>query len=225
MTATSINIAELDQIVAAKRLLDHSFYQAWNRGELTLRELRDYAGQYYAFEAAFPRFLSALHSRCEDASVRQALLTNLWDEEYGSDNHLALWVRFAEGIGLDAEEVRSAQVRSSTQNLIDIYADLCSNASAAEGLAALYAYESQAHHVARTKIAGLKAHYGIEDDHTISFLTAHIDDDAAHSAAEAAALERLVETEADWVKVREATARGRDALYGFLDGVPISASC
>ena len=225
MTVTSINISELDQIVAERRLLDHPFYQAWNRGELTLDELRDYAGQYHAFEAAFPRFLSALHSRCEDAAVRQTLLTNLWDEEYGADNHLALWIRFAEGLGMTAEEVRSADVRESTQNLIDTYADLCSNGSLAEGIAALYAYESQAHYVAQTKIAGLKANYGITDEDTVSFFSAHVDADAAHSAAEAGALERLVESEADWDKVREATTRARNVLYGFLDGVPISATC
>jgi pyrroloquinoline-quinone synthase len=225
VTATSINLSELDQIVAEKRLLDHAFYQAWNRGELTLDELRDYAGQYYAFEAAFPRFLSTLHSRCEDAGVRQTLLTNLWDEEYGADNHLALWVRFAEGLGMTAEEVRSAASREKTTALIDTYADICSNGSVAEGVAALYAYESQAYHVAHTKIAGLKANYGIEDERTISFFSAHIDADAAHSAAEAEALSRLVESEADWDNVREATTRARDALFGFLDGVPISATC
>ena len=225
MTATPLNISELDQIVAGKRLLDHPFYQAWNSGELTMDELRDYAGQYYAFEAAFPRFLSALHTRCEDATVRQTLLTNLWDEEYGADNHLALWVRFAEGLGLSAEDVRSSEVRPSTQNLIDTYAGLCSDGRVAEGIAALYAYESQAHHVAQTKIAGLKANYGIEDERTISFFSAHVDADAAHSTAEAAALERLVDSDGDWDNVRDATTRARDALYGFLDGVPISAGC
>ena len=225
MTVTSIDLSELDQIVAAKRLLDHPFYQAWNRGELTLDELRDYAGQYYAFEAAFPRFLSSIHARCEDSSVRQTLLTNLWDEEYGADNHLALWLRFVEGLGLSAEEVRSAAVRPSTTDLIETYAGICANGSVAEGVAALYAYESQASEVARQKILGLKANYGIEDERTISFFSAHIDADAAHSAAEASAIERLVESDADWDKVRKATTYARDALYGFLDGVPIQARC
>lgn len=225
MTATSFAISELDQIIAERRLLDHPFYQAWNRGELTLDELRDYAGQYYAFEAAFPRFLSALHSRCEDAAVRQTLLTNLWDEEYGADNHLALWIRFAEGLGMSAEEVRSAEVRESTRNLIDTYARLCSEGSVAEGVAALYAYESQAHYVAQTKIAGLKANYGIDDEGTLSFFSAHVDADAVHSAAEAASIERLVTTGAEWREVLDATTAARNALYGFLDGVPISATC
>jgi len=224
LTATLISVAELDEIVAAKRLLDHPFYQAWNSGELTMDELRDYAGQYYAFEAAFPRFLSALHSRCDDATVRQTLLSNLWDEEHGADNHIALWLRFAEGLGMTAEEVRSSAPREATTALIDTYAGLCSNGSITEGIAALYAYESQAHQVAVTKIAGLKTFYGIENERTISFFSAHIDADAAHSAAEADALNRLVDSEESWHQVREATIRARDALYDFLSGVPISAT-
>lgn len=225
MTATSINLSELDQIVANRRLLDHPFYQAWTRGDLTLDELRDYAGQYYAFEAAFPRFISSIHARCEDATVRQALLTNLWDEEYGANNHLQLWLNFCEGLGLTADEVRATEVRPSTTALVETYASLCAEGSVAEGIAALYAYESQASEVARQKILGLKANYGVDDEKMISFFAAHVDADEAHSSAEAAALDRLVADDASWDKVRTATISARNALYDFLSGVPIKASC
>ncbi len=222
---TATNLTELDCIIAANRLLDHPFYQAWNQGKLTIEELQDYAGQYYAFEAAFPRFLSSIHSRCEDQTVRQALLGNLWDEEYGPDNHLALWLRFAEGLGLDADAVRGSEIRPSTQALINTYSDICSNGSVAEGIAALYAYESQASEVARQKIAGLKRFYDIDDERTISFFSIHVDADEGHSAAEASLLESLVSTEEAWDGVREATTAARDALCGFLSGIPIAYSC
>jgi pyrroloquinoline-quinone synthase len=222
---TATNLTELDRIVAANRLLDHPFYQAWNQGKLSIEELQDYAGQYYAFEATFPRFLSSIHSRCEDQTVRQALLSNLWDEEYGPDNHLALWLRFAEGLGLEADAVRNSEVRPSTQALIDTYSDICSNGSVAEGIAALYAYESQASEVARQKIIGLKTFYDIEDERTISFFSVHVGADEGHSAAEGALLEALVTTEDEWAGVREATVAARDALCGFLSGIPIRYSC
>lgn len=225
MTASTINLSELDAIVADRRLLDHPFYQAWTRGELTLDELRDYAAQYYAFEAAFPRFLSAIHARCEDAAVRQSLLTNLWDEEYGANNHLRLWLNFCEGLGLSAEEVRAAEARPQTMALIDTYTRLCAEGSVAEGVAALYAYESQASEVAYQKILGLAANYGIDDARTISFFAAHVDADEAHSAAEAAALERLADGQEACEAVRGATTTARDALYNFLSGIPIKAGC
>ena len=37
----------------------------------------------------FPRYLSSIHSNCEDISVRQEILDNLIDEERGNDNHLS----------------------------------------------------------------------------------------------------------------------------------------
>ena len=73
----------IDEIIRNKSLLTHPFYQAWNKGELPLDSLREYAAQYYHFELAYPTFLSGLHHRCSDPTVRRLLLDNLWDEEHG----------------------------------------------------------------------------------------------------------------------------------------------
>ena len=64
-------------------------------GTLPVEAIQEYARQYYAFESAFPRLLSAIHTKTEDPVVRQSLLDNLWDEEHGEVNHAELWLRFA----------------------------------------------------------------------------------------------------------------------------------
>ena len=74
----------LDAIIDERSLLKHPFYQAWNAGTLPLESLREYAKQYFHFEAAFPTFLSAIHARMEPGAARQAVLENLWDEEHGA---------------------------------------------------------------------------------------------------------------------------------------------
>jgi pyrroloquinoline quinone (PQQ) biosynthesis protein C len=43
--------------------------------------LQNYAVQYKPFVEAFPRFVSALHSHCEDETARLEILENLMDEE------------------------------------------------------------------------------------------------------------------------------------------------
>ena len=58
-------IATLDGIISEKSLLKHPFYQAWTAGTLPMEKLREYAKQYFHFEAAFPTFLSAIHAHCE----------------------------------------------------------------------------------------------------------------------------------------------------------------
>src|SRR5918995_2753825 len=133
----------LDQMIDERHLLKHPFYTKWTEGTLPVEAMREYARQYFAFEAAMPRFLSALHSRTESAEVRQQILDNLWDEEHGKENHAELWLRFAEGIGVDRDEVKSAERNDATDALVQMYEETTREKSVAAGVAALYAYERQ----------------------------------------------------------------------------------
>ena len=74
----------LDAMIDERHLLKHPFYTRWAEGTLPLEALQEYTRQYYAFESAMPRFLSALHTRTADKAVRQEILDNLWDEEHGA---------------------------------------------------------------------------------------------------------------------------------------------
>src|SRR5205807_4592718 len=100
-------------------LLKHPFYQAWNAGTLPVEALREYAKQYFHFEASFPRLLSSIHYRCESPVIRQSILDNLWDEEHGPDNHVAMWLRFCESLGLTEDEVRTSEPFPETRELVD----------------------------------------------------------------------------------------------------------
>ena len=73
-------------------LLKHPFYQIyWNEGKLTREIIKDYAEQYYQHVKAFPRYISATHSICEDLEKRRILLENLQDEENKDGDHPKLW--------------------------------------------------------------------------------------------------------------------------------------
>ena len=67
--------------------------------------------------SAFPRYLSSIHSNCEDISVRQEILENLIDEERGKENHPELWMRFAEGMGKDRKSVQETPPIEETEEL------------------------------------------------------------------------------------------------------------
>src|SRR6266480_8060492 len=110
---------QIDKDIEAKHLLKHPFYLAWTRGELSRKALTDYARQYYQHVAAFPTYLSAVHAKCDDQTTRKTLLNNLIDEEAGSPNHLELWLKFAEGLGISDVDVRSTEKQQETKNLID----------------------------------------------------------------------------------------------------------
>src|SRR5271170_4551124 len=151
-------IDEIDTRIARQHLLQHPFYQAWSRGELSLDALRDYAAQYYHHVAAFPTYLSAVHAQTNDAEVRRDILSNLIDEEAGTPNHPELWLRFAESLGLDRIEVKQSAQWPATKKLIEDFPSCCGNRGTGVGVAALYAYESQIPSVSEKKIEGLRQH-------------------------------------------------------------------
>ena len=208
----------LNRHISARSLLSHPFYQDWKDGTLTLEDLRLYAAQYYHFEASFPRFLSAIHSRCPDPKVRQSILSNLWDEEHGEQNHRAQWLGFCDGLGMTRESVEQAPVQPKTRALLDTYSDVCSSRSFQEGIAAIYAYEAQVPQVAAEKLAGLRDRYGIDDEGTLAFFEVHSYLDKEHSSVEAEAISQHTGVD-DEPAVESALLAALDAWWGFLDGV------
>ena len=161
MTRTEF-LEALDLLVAEKHLLKHRFYVLWTEGKLSREQLREYAISYYPHVAAFPRYVSAVHSHSADPALRQDLLENLIEEERGEENHPALWRRFAASLGAPSDLAvgpRTPEVAA----LVDCFLETTGRGSVAEGLAALYAYESQIPEIARTKREGLSAFYGIDD--------------------------------------------------------------
>jgi len=216
MTETFVD--SLDAIIAERSLLKHPFYQAWTAGTLPLDALREYARQYYHFEAAFPTFLSAVHSRMQPGPARQAVLENLWDEEHGLDNHLALWLRFCRSLGLSDGEVLAGEPNAETRALVEGFRAACTEGSVPEGLAALYAYESQAPGVARQKIAGLRRFYGFEDPRGYEFFSVHAEIDVHHSQAEREVIAAAAADASARAGLEEAARTAAGRLWRFLDG-------
>jgi len=212
------HLDSIDRAVAEKHLLKHPFYLAWTRGELSREALADYAGQYYHHVAAFPTYLSAVHANCDDQPARRQLLENLNDEEAGSPNHPELWLQFAQGMGMEEGAVRRAEKKSETENLIHAFRSVCRDGSTAEGLAALYAYESQIPEICESKIDGLKKHYGVTDPAHYEYFTVHIEADREHSSAERKMLASYVD-QSNSEKVSASVQRVLDALWDMLSGV------
>jgi pyrroloquinoline-quinone synthase len=218
VVATADIISEVQALVEERSLLKHPFYQAWQRGELTLEHLRGYAHQYYHHVLAFPQYVSAAHAICPNQADRQELLENLIEEERGDENHPELWLRFAEGVGASRGEVERAAHLPETVALVDTFRDATMNRSFAEACAALYVYESQVPEVAKTKIAGLKQWYGVADERSLQFFEVHIGADEIHSEVGAGMVRRHTNDEAARAAVLRTSQECADALWSFLDG-------
>src|SRR5438552_3867502 len=203
----------IDNDIAAKHLLKHPFYLAWTRGELSRAALADYARQYYHHVAAFPTYLSAVHAHCDDQPTRRQLLSNLIDEEAGSPNHPELWLQFAEALGVSKADVQTSEKWTETSNLIGTFRSVCSEGTTAEGLAALYAYESQIPAVSESKIKGLVENYNMTEPRGYEYFTVHVEADREHAAAERAMLSQHV-TDYNAAPTATAVDRIRDRAGG-----------
>jgi pyrroloquinoline-quinone synthase len=209
---------KIDNDIVEKHLLNHPFYLAWTHGELSKEALRDYAQQYYHHVAAFPTYLSAVHAKCDDQATRKQILSNLIDEEAGSPNHPELWKKFAEGLGVQDVDLAQTEKQPETKNLIDIFRSVCGEGPTAEGLAALYAYESQIPAICESKINGLKKHYGFTNPKHYEYFSVHIAADREHSVTERKLFSSYIDNQ-NIDNVCASVRRVLDALWEMLSGV------
>ncbi len=212
-------IEKLNNNLEAKSLLKHKFYQLWSQGKLNKTILADYAEQYYKHVEAFPRYISLIHSQCENLADRQTLLENLIEEERGEENHPKLWRDFAFSVGSTQANIDNTVQYKTTEFLVKKFFDLCKK-SYASGLGALYAYERQTPEISKTKIDGLKKFYNLHTKEALQFFEVHKEADIWHSEEVSGLIDKLSEN--DKQEACDAAMAAATALWSFLDGMVIA---
>ena len=157
----------------------------------------------------------------EPASGGQPLQSRLRDENSNTNRRgWAIQPVQRTGCPPGAERIDLTQTEQwpETKNLIDTFRSVCGERSTAEGLAALYAYESQTPAICESKIDGLKKHYGFTDPKHYEYFSVHIEADTKHSADEREMLGSYVD-DRNIDNVRTSVHRVLDALWQMLSGV------
>ena len=209
---------KLNEKLNEYHLLNHPFYKSWNDGKLTREIIKDYAEQYYQHVKAFPRYISATHSLCEDLEKIKILLENLQDEEKDGADHPKLWKNFALAIGADAEKIENVKKEKFTSELINNFFKN-GRASYAEGLASLYTYERQIPEIAETKIKGLKNHYGVTSKEGLEFFEVHKAADVYHRQACEKLLDAMSKEEQE--EAEKSALSTAKYLWNFLTGIAV----
>jgi pyrroloquinoline-quinone synthase len=215
------------ETIAQYDLLQHPFYRAWSKGELTRDQLAFYGQQYGEHVSAFPAYLTRLHSRLPDGSVRKAILLNAAEEEIHGRSHADLWKQFAEGIGTpaaNAETPAKTEILDEVRDLVGTFRDIAERASLPEALGAFYAYESQVPRIAQEKLAGLTKFYGASA-RTGEYFSVHVTADVHHSAVWRKLIDDSIEqSPARAEEVLSGVTRAAGALWKALDGIETARS-
>ena len=212
-------IDKIDNLIEKQHLLNHSFYKAWNAGELPKETIREYAAQYFQHVSLFPRYLSAIHSNCDDIKTRQLLLENLNEEEQGNQNHPELWMRFAEGMGNTRKNVNETVSIKETEELVKTFKQLSKSEKYHIGLAALYCYESMQPEISETKKEGLQKFYNIDDENTLKFFTVHMHADKWHRKVVRNIIKKVADSKSKQNEITASVESALGALNNFLTGM------
>lgn len=208
----------IEQLLAQRHLSQHPFYKTWNEGGLSLHALQEYARQYYAFVAAFPTYVSRVHSNTPYTNVRLQILHNLIEEEHPELLHEELWIQFAEGTGVARESLGIAeQLFPETTEALRVFQDITSR-DFIEGAAALLAYESQISDIADLKMIGLQKYYGITDKRSLHFFEEHKIADIEHQKVWKWIIGTYANTQTKKENVVVALHDALGAMWSLLDG-------
>lgn len=211
---------KVSEIIAEKSILNHPFYQAWQKGVLKKEELQDYMVQYYHLESAFPRFQSAVHTNCADSEMRKVMLKDLVGEEGPETNHVDQLITFSAALGVSKEKLESSTANANTLAAIDTILGLTQDKNINKGLAALATYKEQIRGVAVTKESGLQSFYGITSPEALQFFRTH----AKKNTAWHELLDQNV-SEAEYSNTLESVGTLCNAWWSYLDGVTTPDMC
>ena len=212
-------IEKVDAKIQEKHLLNHSFYKAWNAGTLKNETIREYAAQYFKHVSAFPRYLSSIHSNCDDIKTRQFLLENLNDEEKE--------MKIIRNFGCDLlkewetkeKSIENSLSKRKTDELVETFMNFSKSDQYYIGLAALYCYESMQPEISETKKEGLKNLYGLKDENALKFFTVHMHADKWHRAVVRKLLIEAGKSKENRKPMLKAVESALSALNNFLNGM------
>lgn len=139
----------------------HPFNLMMHEGKLTRPQLQQWVLNRYYYQSRVPIKDAIILSKSEDPGFRRIWMERIRDHDGERDGEggLALWLRLAEGVGLDPQEVASlSKVLPGVRFACDAYVQLVQQVSLVEAVASSLT-ESFAPDLMSRRIAAWEKHY------------------------------------------------------------------
>ena len=175
-------------------LLNHPFYQAWSRGDISITMLSKYAESYLDFVTELPKLWDKVFTAFDLQKEGQSII----DEEI---EHIALW-------NVWKNKLEKTSNTTSLQSTIRALHAM----TPSELAGAIHAFELQQPDVAESKKAGLIKHYGYTDAETQYF-----DEHMGAEEEKHIAFGKVLKSRANEAEFETGFHKGSELYYETLD--------
>ncbi|GAB5465523.1 MAG: TenA family transcriptional regulator [Candidatus Kapaibacteriales bacterium] len=177
-----------------KRLLEHPFYQAWTKGEITKEQLSIYHSSYREFIGKVPEYWNkAINGLGDDSAYGKKVVAE-------ETEHIDLWEGWVSRLPQNESFPRMTEIMESLDTM-----------TPSELLGAIHAFEVQQPEVAVTKKEGLMCHYGYNEEELKYF------DDHQEEEGHIRFGAMLAEKSANKEEFKAGFERGSELFYKGLD--------
>ncbi len=154
----------------------HPYHVLMHEGKLTRLQLQQWVLNRYYYQTRIPIKDALILAKSEDPAFRRAWLRRIVDHDGERDGEggLALWLRLADGVGLDREEVRTCRaVLPGVRFACDGYVELVRERSLVEAVASSLT-EFFAPDLMSRRILAWEAHYPWVGPETLGYFRARV---------------------------------------------------
>jgi len=192
----------------ARRYHDHhAFHVRMHAGELTREQIQGWVRNRYYYQTRIPIKDAIILSKSEDAAFRRLWIHRIVDHDGAREGEggLALWLRLAEGVGLDRGEVeRCERVEPGVRFACDAYVQLVRERSLLEAVASSLT-EFFAPDIMSKRVLAWEQHYPWVDRAMLDYFRSRV------TRARADSHEAI-----DWVTSHAVTREQQDACVAAL---------
>ncbi|WP_437737496.1 pyrroloquinoline-quinone synthase PqqC [Sorangium sp. So ce1335] len=192
----------------ARRYHDnHAFHQRMHRGELSRRQIQGWVLNRYYYQTRIPIKDALILSKSEDPAFRRLWIHRIVDHDGAREGEggLSLWLRLAEGVGLDRGEVAGlTRVLPAVRFACDAYVTLVRERSLLEAVASSLT-EFFAPDLMSRRVVAWEQHYPWVDQGTLDYFRSRV------TRARADSTEAI-----DYVTSRATTRAAQEACIAAL---------
>lgn len=229
MSDTMMNEKDFSAALEAARTTVHSgghpFSVAWANGELSLKQIGEWAVQHFYYIDAIPQQFAQFFCRLDDLEARQHMLENLLGEEMPDTpekRHPNLLIKFGKACGMTDEDFEKAEqngkVLASTRAMRSWIWEMVNVRHLAEGAAGIMvALEGQLPTLYPKYVEAMRK-MGLTDD-DMEFFHVHIEGDTEHAHVGLEITNQYSTTPELQQKAISAVRASTEMRWRMLDGI------